>query len=100
MAQPALVPENVPRPEPDSIILLHGATWADYQRLLELRGDKSLPRVAYLEGVLELMSPSLSHEVIKSMPGMPGGSLLPGKRRRHHALRLVDARKQGDQPRR
>jgi Uma2 family endonuclease len=69
MAQPALVPESVPRPESDSIILLHGATWADYQRVLELRGDKSVPRVAYLEGVLELMSPALSHEVIKSMLG-------------------------------
>jgi Uma2 family endonuclease len=29
----------------------------------------SVPRVAYLEGVLELRSPSLSHEVIKSMLG-------------------------------
>jgi Uma2 family endonuclease len=68
MAQPAL-PFAVTPPAPDSIISLSGATWADYQRVLELRGDRSVPRVAYLEGQLELMSPSLSHEAIKSMLG-------------------------------
>jgi Uma2 family endonuclease len=69
MAQAVLLAEDVPRPETDSIIVLRGATWADYQRVLELRGESGLPRVAYLEGVLELMSPSLNHEAIKSMLG-------------------------------
>jgi Uma2 family endonuclease len=44
-------------------------TWADYQRVLELRGDRSAPRITYLEGRLEIMSPSRSHESIKSIIG-------------------------------
>jgi Uma2 family endonuclease len=57
------------RPQEDKIILLHGATWADYQRHLEIRGDHSAPRLAFLEGVLEIMSPSRSHENLKSVIG-------------------------------
>lgn len=53
----------------DSIILLRDATWADYQRLLEIRGERPVPRLTYLEGVLELMTPSRTHEYIKSMIG-------------------------------
>lgn len=51
------------------VILLAGATWADYQRLLELRGDRSAPRISYLEGTLEITSPSRSHEALKSLIG-------------------------------
>lgn len=57
------------RERDDQIVRLHGATWADYQRLLELRGDHSAPRIAYLEGELEIMSPSRRHESIKSLIG-------------------------------
>jgi Uma2 family endonuclease len=53
----------------DHIVVLRGATWADYQRLLELRGERSSPRLTYLEGALELMSPSRRHESVKSMLG-------------------------------
>jgi Uma2 family endonuclease len=61
---------EAPRPLPaDSIVVLHGATWADFQRVLEIRGERPVPRITYLEGDLELMSPSLPHESIKSMIG-------------------------------
>ncbi|MBX3125222.1 MAG: Uma2 family endonuclease [Polyangiaceae bacterium] len=53
----------------DHIVVLPNATWADYQRVLELRGERAVPRVTYLEGRLEIMSPSKSHESIKSMIG-------------------------------
>jgi Uma2 family endonuclease len=56
-------------PTDDKIIVLRGATWADYQRLLEMRGDHSAPRIAYLEGELEIMSSSRPHESIKSVLG-------------------------------
>jgi Uma2 family endonuclease len=69
MAQPALPSETPPQPLPDSIVTLRGATWADFQRVLELKGDSSVPRVAYLEGVLQLMTPSQTHESLKSMIG-------------------------------
>jgi Uma2 family endonuclease len=69
MAQPALPPEPSPLPAPDSFVVLRGATWADFQRVLELKGESSVPRVAYLEGVLQLMTPSQTHESVKSMIG-------------------------------
>lgn len=53
----------------DHFVQLHGATWADYERLLEIRGDKSAPRITYYDGTLEIMSPSLDHESIKSTIG-------------------------------
>jgi Uma2 family endonuclease len=70
MAEPAVVPATAPpRWVTDNIIVLDGVTWADYQRLLEIRGERPVPRLAYLEGVLELMTPSRPHESIKSMIG-------------------------------
>jgi Uma2 family endonuclease len=53
----------------DHIVCLHNLTWMDYERLLELRGDHSAPRYTYLEGELEIMSPSKAHESVKSMIG-------------------------------
>ncbi len=52
-------------PVDDKIVVLRGATWADYQRMLEMRGEVSSPRVAYLEGVLEIKTPSRQHEGLK-----------------------------------
>ena len=53
----------------DKIVVLRGLSWSDYQRMLELRGDVSVPRFAYLEGQLEIMTPSLPHESLKSRIG-------------------------------
>ena len=53
----------------DQIIVLHDVTWEDYERMLDIRGDNSAPRIAYLEGELEVMSPSKDHEQIKSFIG-------------------------------
>ena len=53
----------------DHFVRLRNASWSDYQRVLELRGERPLPRLAYLKGVLELMSPSLEHEALKSLIG-------------------------------
>lgn len=50
-------------------MVLRGATWADFQRVLEIRGDTSGPRISYSKGKLEIMSPSASHEEIKSVIG-------------------------------
>ena len=56
-------------PVDDHIVVLRTATWADFQRLLEVKGDRSVPRLAYCQGVLEIMSPSRSHEALKSLIG-------------------------------
>ena len=37
--------------------------------MLEIRGEAPAPRLTYLEGVIELMTPSQPHESIKSMIG-------------------------------
>ena len=53
----------------DHIVVLRNATWSDYQRLLELRGERSVPRIAYSNGTLQLMTPSRYHERLKSLIG-------------------------------
>lgn len=65
----ALSPERDDSPQEDHIVVMNDVSWADYQRLLEIRGDHSAPRFAYLQGRLEIMSPSKSHESLKSMIG-------------------------------
>jgi len=57
------------RPADDHIVRLGGLCWDDYQRLLQARGDRSGPRLAYLDGEIEFMSPSQTHEAIKSVIG-------------------------------
>jgi len=56
-------------PVEDKIIVLRGLRWSDYQRMLEVRGEAAVPRLAYLEGDLEIMTPSRPHESIKSRIG-------------------------------
>jgi Uma2 family endonuclease len=65
----ALDPARDDRPREDHVVVLQDVTWADYQRILEIRGDRSAPRIAYSEGRLEIMSPSKDHEAIKSLIG-------------------------------
>lgn len=57
------------RPTEDHFVHLEPATWEDYERLLEVRGERSVPRITFLEGVLEIMTPSPDHETIKSTIG-------------------------------
>jgi Uma2 family endonuclease len=45
------------------------ATWTDYEALDAMRGDHARPRITYLDGAVELMSPSNDHERIKSWIG-------------------------------
>src|SRR5205085_1942468 len=53
----------------DSIVVFHDVSWEDYERMLVIRGDHSAPRISYLEGELEILSPSKDHEMIKSYIG-------------------------------
>jgi len=56
-------------PVGDRIVVLQGLRWSDYQRMLEVRGDSSAPRLAYLEGQLEIMTPSQSRVSLTSRIG-------------------------------
>jgi Uma2 family endonuclease len=59
-----------PLPEPvdprtmDHFVYLR-VDWQGYQQLLAMRGESSVPRITYLEGLAELMSPSRYHEIDK-----------------------------------
>lgn len=70
--EPAPIPVStaIERPRPrlgdeDQHVILHGMTWNDYETLLAMRGDRSGVRLYYLNGSIELMSPTRSHEGIK-----------------------------------
>ncbi len=63
------VPRGEYVPEADQRIVLYGVDWSGFETMLALRGERSSPRVTYLDGVLEIMSPSRDHENIKSMIG-------------------------------
>jgi len=56
-------------PQDDHIVFFWDVSWEDYERVLEMRGDKSAPRITYLEGTVQIMSPSRDHEAIKSLIG-------------------------------
>lgn len=56
----------LPSQEHDHIVLLHDLNWSQYEALRAMRGDRSSPRIAFLDGELELMRPSRNHELIKS----------------------------------
>lgn len=56
-------------PTADQRVVMHGVPWSHYEAQLALRGDVSSPRISYLDGALELMSPSKDHERIKSYIG-------------------------------
>ncbi|MBI2216220.1 MAG: Uma2 family endonuclease [Candidatus Rokubacteria bacterium] len=70
---PALVERDTtaaPADDVDRWVLLTGVTWQQYEALLELFGDDQPgARMAYLEGTLEIMSPSRKHEHVKSIVG-------------------------------
>jgi len=69
MAVNAKYRERDDRTVEDNIVWLHGLSWVDYERLLDMRGEHSAPRISYLEGEVEIMSPSPTHEAIKSLIG-------------------------------
>lgn len=48
--------------EADERVVLHGVTWGRYVVIRELLEDQRGLRMTYLEGTLEIMSPSTEHE--------------------------------------
>lgn len=68
---------RIPDPEPsreisphaDQRLIMYGVAWNGFEAQLALRGDRPIPRVAFLDGAMELMSPSRYHERLKSYIG-------------------------------
>jgi Uma2 family endonuclease len=57
------------RQDPEEIYITDGANWEQYEELLTRIGDSAGYRVTYLDGVLEIISPSRRHEIGKSRLG-------------------------------
>ncbi len=56
-------------PNADQRVVLRDVGWQGYQSLLALRGERRRPRMAYLDGAVELMTTSRDHEGIKGVLG-------------------------------
>lgn len=63
LASAAIMPLMQPRERP-LVVTKHDVSWQAFEDFLVRRGD-ALPRVTYLDGVLELMSPTYDHETIR-----------------------------------
>ena len=51
----------------DQIVVLRNIPWQQYDDLCEARKDAAGPRMAYLDGTLEIMSPARKHEYEKTL---------------------------------
>jgi Uma2 family endonuclease len=51
----------------DQHVVLYDAGWETYEALLRTRGESARPRITFFCGVLELMSPSSNHEIVKTL---------------------------------
>lgn len=53
----------------DHLVVLRGVTWRDYESLLHARSraGRRQPKLAYLDGDLELMTKSMRHELAKKL---------------------------------
>jgi Uma2 family endonuclease len=49
----------------DQSVRMHGMSWQAYEAMLAWRGESSAIRMTFLEGELELMTPSIDHEGLK-----------------------------------
>lgn len=49
--------------------VLYGVPWSTYEELDRARGEKSRPRLAYLDGNLELIMPGRNHDKWKTLLG-------------------------------
>ncbi len=56
-------------PRADQRVVIYGVSWEQYEAVLGIFEDRPGLRITYLEGALELMTPSRSHEVRKKMIG-------------------------------
>jgi Uma2 family endonuclease len=69
MSAPIPQPEYEPVREADRRLVMYGVAWSGYEAQIALRGDAPVPRIAYLDGAMELRSPSRDHERLKSYLG-------------------------------
>lgn len=62
MSPVALQLSAPPEDDRDQRVVMRGVSWAQYEAIQAIRGERRLPRLAYLRGTLSLMSPGRNHE--------------------------------------
>lgn len=63
-------PEMGHNNDPEEIFITSGVSWENYEILLAKLEENSHYRITYLDGILEIVSPSIRHEKIKTNLGM------------------------------
>ena len=63
------LPKRLQAEDPEERRIVTGVAWEQYEALLNDLGDSLAYRVAYLDGVLEIVSPSRRHENAKTRIG-------------------------------
>jgi Uma2 family endonuclease len=63
---PVLEPEDR-MDDADQRVIIGGIDWWQFEAFLAIRGERAGIRVTYLEGQLEIMSPSQSHEMLAKL---------------------------------
>ena len=66
--------------EYDHCVALHGVDWKGYSTLLRLRGERSAPKIVYLDGTVWFMSPAFPHERLKNRLGQLVAEIVVGTR--------------------
>ncbi len=80
--------------DPEERQTITGVNWDNYEALLNDLGDSLQYRVTYLDGVIELMSPSRRHEIRKTIIGSLLEIYFQEKRIRYFPLGSTTFRKQ------
>ncbi len=74
MATATTTPTPVQAPDQvvqgDQRVVMRGIGWEGYLTMLRLQGERSRPQMVYLDGNLQLMSPSVIHERLNDRLGM------------------------------
>jgi Uma2 family endonuclease len=60
-------PPDAKADDRDQVVVMREVPWSLYQTLLHARGERPRPRLAYLDGELEIMTTSRRHEIAKSV---------------------------------
>ena len=83
--------------DPEERFLTSGVSWQAYESLLASLGNSSRYRLSYLSGILEIMSPSRSHELDKKAIGRLLEAYLEENRIRFWGLGSTTFRKEEKQ---
>ena len=69
MSTATAVEKPIREAEGDQCVAIHDIGWKGYCTLLRLRGERSVPRMVYLDGTVWVISPSCPHERLKTRLG-------------------------------